>query len=252
MGSGTWSAVLGLLACAAALAPVRAQVPETGRWQELGCDAEQLERQVEERYIARVVELAAAGRLDEDGALRARLRRISAGLVRAAATFRPEAAGWDWEIHSTGDPDVDALSMAGGRILIGGGLVRQLALDDGELATLLAHEMAHALAEHQRETLSEALLLNRHPAPPLDVLMERLDSDLSLQIRLAGLSNLQESEADQLGMVLAHRAGWPGAAMVSFYRKLAGVEQASLFSGDHPSAATRLSMARGMALLFGP
>lgn len=234
-----------------ATGPTPAPVPESGRWQDMRFSADEVDRQVEDRYIDRVVDLAAAGRLDDDRPLLARLRTIGAGLIRAALALKPEAAQWQWEVHTTADAEVDALCMAGGKILVGSAFVHTLALDDGELAMLLAHEVAHAVAEHARETLSEALALNRHPAPPLDVLMERLDTDLSLQIKLSGLSSLQESEADQLGMVLAWRAGWPTASMVSFYRKLAAAEQASLFSDDHPSGASRLSMARGMALLLG-
>jgi predicted Zn-dependent protease len=146
--------------------------------------------------------------------------------------------------------DIDALCMAGGKILVSSAFVRQLALTDGELGTLLAHEVAHVVAEHPRETFSEAMLLNRLPAVPLEVVMARLDSDLSLQIRLAGLSSLQESEADQLGMMLAHRAGWAAADMVSFYRKLAGSEQSALVSSAYPATASRVSMAQGMARLL--
>jgi len=107
------------------------------------------------------------------------------------------------------------------------------------------------VAEHARETLSEAMLLNRLPVVPLEVVMARLDSDLSLQIRLSKLSSLQESEADQLGMVLAHRAGWSADDMISFYRKLAVGEQSALVSSAYPASASRLSMAQGMARLFG-
>ena len=240
-----------LMLCAmSASTPALAQVPESGRWQDFSFGAEEVGSRMEDRYIEQVVELAAAGKLDEQRALFHRLQRISAGIIRAAIAMKPEAAQWQWEVHVADDPDVDAYCAAGGKILIGSAFVQRLHLTDGELATLLAHEVAHAVAEHHRETLSEALAVNRRPEVPLDVLMERLDTDLSLQISLSGLSSLQESEADQLGMVLAHRAGWPSAAMVSFYRKLAATEQSSLMSDDHPSAASRLSMAKGMALLF--
>lgn len=225
-----------------------AQVPETGRFQELSFSAEEVGARMEDRYIDQVVGLAAAGKLDEDRVLLARLRRIADGLVAAAVTLKPEAALWQWEVHTTSDPGVDALCMAGGKILVGSTFVHAMALTDGELATLLAHEVAHAVAEHHRETLSEAMFLNR-PLAPVDVVMERLDTDLSLQLRLARLSRLQESEADQLGMLLAHRAGWRADDMVSFYRKLAAGEGAALFSG-HPAAASRLSMARGMRRLL--
>ncbi|MBA5605712.1 M48 family metalloprotease [Duganella sp. FT3S] len=240
-----WTAIF-CLCCGAA----QSQVPESGRWQELRFSTDAVDSQVEDRYIERVVELAATGKLDDDPGLLVRLRSISAGLIRAAITLKPDAAQWQWELHTTSDPGVDAVCMAGGKILVGSAFVRQLALDDGELATLLAHEVAHAVAEHVRETLSEAFLLVRRPPLPLDVLMERLDSDLSLQIRLSDLSMMQESEADQLGMVLAHRAGWPPSAMVRFYGKLAAQEPAALVA-DHPAAASRLSMAKGMAVLLG-
>lgn len=236
------------LLCAGGAA--RAQVPDSGRWQELRYSAEEVDASMEDRYIDQLVELAAAGRLDEDRALLARLRYIGAELVRAAVELKPQAQHWRWEFHTTGDAGVDAICMAGGKILIGSAFVRQLALTDGELATLLAHEVAHALAEHHRETFSEAMLLNRVPVLPLEVVMARLDSDLSLQIRLSPLSRLQESEADQLGMVLAHRAGWSARDMLGFYRKLADAEPVALLGSAYPAHASRLSMARGMARLF--
>ena len=243
----------GLIAASCLCGAARAQqVPESGRWQDLRYTAADVDNRMEDRYIDQTVELAAEGRLDEDRVLLARLQRIGAGIIAAAIAMKPAAAQWQWEVHTTGDPNVDAYCMAGGKILVGSAFVRALALDDGELATLLAHEVAHAVAEHPRETLSEAMYLIHQPDVPLEVTMERLDSDLSLQIKLAGLSNLQESEADQLGMVLAHRAGWPAASMVSFYRKLAQGDQPSMVEDDHPAPASRLSMAKGMALLFEP
>ncbi|MRX09780.1 M48 family metalloprotease [Pseudoduganella sp. FT25W] len=240
----------GLMLLAIAL-PAASQVPESGRVQELVFSAAEVDASMEERYIDRTVDLAADGKLDEDRALLARLRYISAELIRVAIELKPEAAQWQWEVHTTSDVDVDALCLAGGKILVGSAFVHRLALTDGELATLLAHEVAHAVAEHHRETFSEAMLLNRFPAVPLEVVMARLDSDLSLQIRLSKLSSLQESEADHLGMVLAHRAGWAADDMVSFYRKLADGEQTALLSGAYPANASRLSMAQGMARLFG-
>lgn len=241
-----FAAIAGFLLCGAACA----QVPESGRAQELVYSAAEVDAGMEDRYIDRTVDLAAAGKLDEDRALLARLHYISVELIRVAIELKPEAAQWQWEVHTTSDPEVDAICMAGGKILVGSAFVRQLALTDGELATLLAHEVAHAVAEHHRETFSEAMLVNRLPAVPLEVVMARLDSDLSLQIRLSKLSSLQESEADQLGMVLAHRAGWAAEDIVSFYRKLADSEQSALISGAYPANASRLSMARGMARLF--
>lgn len=242
-----WLCSIGL-ACLCEIA--FAQVPETGRWQELNFSPEAVNSQTEDRYLEIVVELAAGRKLDDDRPLLSRVLSISTGLIQAAIDLKPEAREWQWEFHTTSDSNVDAFCMAGGKVLVGSAFVRRLALDDGELATLLGHEMAHAVAEHHREELSEALNINREPVVPLDVMMERLDTDLSMQIRLAGLSNLQEREADQLGMVLAHRAGWPATSMVSFFMKLATIDGESILAESHPTTASRISMARGMARLF--
>ncbi len=240
-----------LLVLAALCAGARGQVPDSGRWQELRYPSEEVVLAMEDRYIGQVVELAAQGHLDEDRPLLRRLQAIAAGLLQAAAELKPDSVQWDWEFHVTSDPDIDAMCLAGGKILVGSAFVGRLMLDDGELATLLAHEIAHAVAEHHRETFSEALLLSRPYALPLDVIQARLDSDLSLQLRLVSLSHLQEREADQLGMVLAHRAGWSASAMVRFYRKLATSDEGPALLSGYPAPWTRLATARGMARLFG-
>ena len=240
-----------MLAAAQACAQEIAPVPDTGRWQELHYSAAEVAARGEDRYIAQVVDLAAAGKLDRDRALLARLQSISAGLVGAAVTLKPEAADWQWELHLSSDPSIDATCLAGGKLLVGIPFIKRLHFDDGELATLLAHEIAHAIAEHQREYFSEALLATRRPELPLDVLQERLDTDLPLQMRLARLSAIQEREADQLGMVIAHSAGWPPSAMLRFYRKLATDSVSAPLIASHPDAEARISMAKGMLRLFG-
>ena len=179
--------VLLMLVAAQACAQELVPVPGTGRWQALHFSAVEVAARGEDSYIAQVVDLAAAGKLDRDRALLQRLRSISEGLVHAPVT-----------------------------------------LNDGELATLLAHEIAHAIAEQEREYLSEALLATRHPELPLDVLQERLDTDLPLQMRLARLS-----------------------AMVRFYRKLAADSVSAPLIASHPDASARISMAKGMLRLFG-
>lgn len=71
-----------------------------------------------------------------------------------------------------------------------------------------------------------------------------------MQIRLSELSRIQESEADQWGMILAYHAGWPISGMVNFYRKLAEAESPSSNDWSHPSPASRLNMARLLAVLL--
>lgn len=227
-----------------------AQVPDSGRWQELRFPAEEVGQRSEDHYIEQTVSLAAAGRLDRDKALLNRARHIAEGLVHAAVALKPDAAGWAWELHVADDPAVEAESQAGGKLLLGSHFVYRLRLDDGELAVLLAHEIAHIVAEHERETLSEALLDGRRDLP-LEVVEQRLASDVPLQFRLSKLSAIQEREADQLGIVIAHRAGWPCSAILTFYAKLAADSKGPALFASHPSGASRLSLAKGMSRLLG-
>jgi predicted Zn-dependent protease len=244
-----WLSSLALIClCRVALA----QVPETGRWQDLDFSSAEVQSRMAVRYHEIVAELAAKGTLDDDPVMQERVRGITARLVDAAVAVMPVAGLWTWEVHTTSDPNQEASCMAGGKLLVGIKYVQRLALNDAELATLLGHEVAHAVAEHHREQLSSVLRIGpRQPLRPLDMIISQLDTDLSLQIRLSELSRIQEAEADQLGMILAHHAGWPATGMVSFYRKLAAANSPTFTDWSHPPALARLRMAEGLAILFG-
>jgi len=186
------------------------------------------------RYRSVLHGLSARGMLDDDAALSERIRRAFPALIRAAAAVKPQSSGWAWEFHVTSDATQNAFCIAGGKVLVGSAFVRQLALDDGELAMLLSHEIAHALAGHQREALPSSF-----------------EGDLSERMRQTEIAFAQESEADEIGMELAHRAGWPSASLVSFYEKLAAAEAPGTFNSTHPAAAARLDMARTIAARMG-
>lgn len=241
-----WLTVAAACLCSAAFS----QVPETGRWQDLDFSAVEVHTRTADQYWDTLIALSQRGQLDDDRKILARVKAIAPALIHAATALKPEAAKWDWEIHTSSAANIDAFCMAGGKLMVGSAFVRRLDLDDGELATLIAHEVAHAVADHHREFLSSVLHVSPLPATSLDVTMSRLDSDLSLQMKLSTLSHIQEREADQLGMTIMHRAGWPADAMVGFYRKLAAIEKPSALSSSHPSAASRLSMAKGMMILL--
>jgi len=228
-----------------------AQVPETGRWQNLAFAAEAVHEHTANRYREILADLDARGVLDGTPKTLDRVSRVAESLIRSAIALKPEAAAWQWEIHTTSDTNWDASCMAGGKLLVGTKFIEELDLDDGELATLLGHEIAHALAEHQREELSEVVLLDvMHPTIGIDTAVSRLETDLALQIRLADLSRIQESEADQLGMILAKNAGWSVVDMVSFYQKLVNADPPTSRSWTHPSPASRLNMAQILAILW--
>ena len=221
-----------MLACCGP--PSLAQTPGMEGRQVPGNASQEFRDRADAQYRKLLLNLAARGVLDDDPALLERVQRVSESLIRAATAIKAQAAAWKWEIHVTSDPRQSAFCMAGGKLLVGGPFVQQLALDDAELAMLIGHEIAHALAEHRRERLPAAL-----------------DADLSWELRQSEIAMAQEIEADEIGMDLAHRAGWPASGMVSFYEKLAARESPGTFNSSHPAASARVAMAKAMAQRLG-
>src|SRR5258708_29914377 len=189
-----------LLAVAAALVPA------------CGCAADTIAAP-EAEYARIIATYSARGALDE-AAMLARVRSITERLVRTISAERPETAAWRWEVHVTSDPSVAAFCMAGGKVLVGAPFVRRLELSDAELAMLLAHEMAHALAGHRRARDSAA----------------STDADPAGEVRANQLAMAQEDEADRIGMRLAPPAGWAPARLVRFFDQ----EDASAPAGAFP------------------
>jgi predicted Zn-dependent protease len=195
-------------------------------------------------FGARMRVLARAGQLDTDPALKARLQRVFPRLLRAAVYERPDAAGLAWEIHACSRCDENAFAMPGGKLLVSADFVARLALTDDELAYLLAHEMAHVLAEHAREfaTAARYFVDNGRERDYADIQQE-LDGSLPVLLRMSAVSRQQELDADYIGFILGAHAGFAPQAMLSLLEKLR--TGASLL-GTHPTHARRLEQARAM------
>jgi predicted Zn-dependent protease len=196
-------------------------------------------------FGARLRTLALAGKLDPDPALKRRMQRIFPRLLRAAVYERPAAAALRWEIHACRQCDENASAMAGGKLLVSADLVRRLALTDDELAYLLAHEMAHVLAEHTREFASVARYFvdNGRSRNYADIQQELAES-IPVMIRMRPLCVQQELEADYIGFVLGARAGFRPEGMLGLLGKLG--DGGGTLLATHPSEAARLRQARGM------
>src|SRR5262249_42443592 len=180
-----------------------------------------VETLAERVYRERLGALEADGKLDSNRILLERVRRTVARLRPAVEYERSTAATIPWEAHLCRQCDENASAMAGGKLLIGEEFILTLALSDDELAYLLAHEMAHVLAEHTREFGTGArYFVSNGLAREYEDLQQELDESIGLQVRMAFLSEQQELEADYIGFILGARAGVEPAAMLSLLRKL--------------------------------
>jgi predicted Zn-dependent protease len=128
--------------------------------------------------------------------------------------MRPETENWDWSIKIIDDPKtVNAWAMAGGKMALYSGLVIQLKATDDELAQVLGHEIAHALANHSAEKMSVAMATSVGVVV-VGVAADRKGLALTGAALAAALavqrpnSRAAESEADRIGIELAAKAGY--------------------------------------------
>ena len=160
---------------------------------------------------------------------------------------RPDSAQWQWSVQVIDDPKtVNAWCMAGGRMAIYTGLIQKVDPTDDELAQVMGHEIAHALANHTAERMSVAM------ASQLGVLAVGIMSDIrgqamalaataaTLAITLPN-SRASENEADRIGIELAAKAGYDPRAAVTLWQKMAkaGGSAPPEFLSTHPATHTR-------------
>jgi len=202
----------------------------------------------EEAYAMQIGELRKKGKIEPNSSRVAkRVEGITERLVAQATVKRPESANWDWSMEVIDDPDVvNAWCMAGGRMAVYTGLIQKLDPTDDELAQVLAHEISHALANHTAERMSVALATNVGVALA-GVLSDDAQKTMSQAALAAALaiqlpnSRAAESEADEIGIELAAKAGYNPNAAISLWEKMGKVGGGGppQFLSTHPSPANR-------------
>jgi predicted Zn-dependent protease len=219
----------------------------TGRRQLMLVSEEAAIEASEEAYLTQMNELSQAGKLVTDPATLAKIDEITGRLIAQAIQFRPETADWDWSVEVIDDPKtVNAWCMAGGRMAIYTGLLQQIRPTDDEIAQVMGHEIAHALANHTAERMSVARarnigvlgvgILADRPA----VAMSAAAATAQVAITLPN-SRTSEAEADRIGIELAAKAGYDPRAAPSLWRKMGEVGGSGppQFLSTHPSPENR-------------
>lgn len=203
----------------------------------------------EKAYMSTMHELDTNKKLLTDPAWVNRIRSISGRLISEAVVKYPESKDWRWSVAIIDDPEtLNAWCMAGGRMAIYSGIVIQLELSDDEIAQIMGHEIAHALANHTAERMSRATLMNAGLAVTAQavegnqIALGSAAMAAKLALELPN-SRTAESEADRIGIELAARAGYAPEAAVSLWKKMesAGGGGAPAFLSTHPSPSNRAS-----------
>ena len=218
-----------------------------------------LEQEAQQQYTALMSQAKTQGTLDTDAAQTQRVKSIAQRLIQQVAAFRPEAAQWKWEVHVLKSDDVNAWCMPGGKIAVYTGLINQIKPTDAELAAVIGHEMAHALREHSREQVSQQMATNMGLSVLSAVTGAGSTADLGTALSQVMFtlpnSRTHETEADQIGVELAARAGYDPNAAVTLWQKMGALSGGSSqpeFMSTHPSAASRISDLQKIAVQMMP
>lgn len=210
--------------------------------------SQQLDQMAAESYNKLLSEAAQKGVLNTNQAMLARVRTIASRLEPQTKVFRADAPGWKWEVNVISSNDLNAFCMPGGKIMVYSGLITRLNATDAEIAVVLGHEIAHALREHSREQMSQAIAAQT--AITVGASLIGLGQG-SADIAAAGyqafiatrFSRADESEADRIGLELAARAGYDPRAGVSLWQKMMSASQGGSppeFLSSHPADSSRV------------
>lgn len=226
--------------------------PVTGRKQLMIVPESQAIEASKDAYAQTLAPIQRQGKLNDDPALKARVDKITSRLVAQAIQYRPETAKWDWQVAVIDDPNtLNAWCMAGGKMAIYTGLIQKLNLTDDEIAQVMGHEIAHALAKHTAERMSTAMA--SQAALQVGAMLlgtESATNQAALQAAAVATtvgvqlpnSRQQESEADRIGIELAAKAGYNPQAAPTLWQKMrqaSGDKGGSDFLSTHPADEKR-------------
>jgi predicted Zn-dependent protease len=163
-----------------------------------------------------------------------------------------EIANFSWEFNLIKSDDVNAFCMPGGKIVVYEGLLPLMASDD-ELGVVLGHEVAHAVAKHSNERMSQEILAQYGGAIVDAALSEKSTLVHTIGNTVFGLgaqigvmlpySRKHELEADYMGLVFMTMAGYDPAKAVPFWQKMAAASGKAVpeFLSTHPNDSRRIS-----------
>ncbi len=159
--------------------------------------------------------------------------------------------GYKWEFNLVQDDQVNAWCMPGGKVVVYTGILPVTKNEIG-LSVVLGHEIAHAIAEHGNERMSQSLIQQLGGVALSAALKDKpqLTQDLFLTaygvgstIGVLAYSRTQESEADHLGLIFMAMAGYNPGEAVDFWQRMAEMNKGDKppeFLSTHPSDQTRI------------
>jgi predicted Zn-dependent protease len=160
--------------------------------------------------------------------------------------------GYQWEFNLVDEDVANAWCMPGGKVVVYKGIL-PITVDNNGLAVVMSHEIAHAVARHGNERMSQELLVqfggmalseavSQKPQETQNIFMTAYGAGSQLGVMLP-FSREHELEADKLGLIFMAMAGYNPESAVAFWERMeaAGGAKPPEFLSTHPSDANRVN-----------
>ena len=265
MSNSIFTGNLGLVSFAVLLATLTlsllsscATVPITGRRQLSIVPASQMLSMSYQEYG----EFLKSNKLSTDRAQIALVKRVGGNIQGAVEKYLAQnnmsdrLKDYQWDFNLVESKEANAWCMPGGKVVVYTGILPTTKTEAG-LAVVLGHEIAHAIAEHGSERMSQGLLAQMGGAALDQAMATSPAQTKQLWMSVYGVgvqygallpySRVQESEADHLGLIFMAIAGYDPQEAVTFWERMAKSKdgKAALeFLSTHPSDETRIRQIR--------
>jgi len=161
-------------------------------------------------------------------------------------------SGYEWEFNLFKDDSANAWAMPGGKVAVYTGIL-PVARDEAGLAVVMSHEIAHVIAAHGKERMSQGLLtqlggmalqtaISQKPALTQQLFMTAFGVGTQVGVLLP-YSRLQEREADHLGLIFMAMAGYSPEEAIGFWQRMMREKKGAAgpeFLSTHPSDEERI------------
>lgn len=188
------------------------------------------------------------------------VQRVGKNVAAAVNRFLQENGyddqyDFDWEFNLIQEDQINAWCMPGGKVAVYSGIL-PVTKNEAGLATVMGHEIAHAIAKHSGERMSQTILAQAGGVAVDAATSEKSGTTRAVintayglggQLALLSYSRNQESEADRLGLVFMAMAGYNPNEAVGFWERMAQAKQSQgggappEFLSTHPSDARRIN-----------
>jgi predicted Zn-dependent protease len=228
-------------------------VPFTGRKQFIAIPASQMISLSADSYS----QVLKDNTLSQNQDYVSRVRQVGGRLTAAVEKYMKDNGmesnleGYSWQYNVLVSKELNAWCMPGGQIAFYEGIM-PICQDDNGIAVVMGHEIAHAIAQHGNERMSQQLAVQMGGVALSDALKTQKETTQQLALLAFGVgtqlgmelpfSRTHESEADELGLYFMAMAGYDPRTASAFWERMNAIGATSTpeFLSTHPAPATRI------------